>query len=100
MKKIIFVLIIGLFISACSIFQVHKVDVEQGNIITPANLAKLRIGMSETQVKEVMGTPVLINVFSLNRLNYVYTFRKGREQMRETRVVLIFSQGRLKTIEK
>ncbi|OGT42181.1 MAG: hypothetical protein A3F42_02685 [Gammaproteobacteria bacterium RIFCSPHIGHO2_12_FULL_37_34] len=87
-----------LILSSCSLFRVHKLDVEQGNIITQENINQLQRGMTESQVKTIMGDPILINVFTPKRLNYIYTYQKGYEKMMIKRVVLIFDDGRLQEV--
>ncbi|HLB42557.1 MAG TPA: outer membrane protein assembly factor BamE [Gammaproteobacteria bacterium] len=100
MKKIISLTMVFLILilPGCSLFRVHKFDIEQGNILSQENIARLRIGMTETEVKSIMGNPVLINVFTPDRLNYVYSFQKGHEKITVKRVILIFQSGKLREI--
>ena len=100
MKKIISLILICFLISGCSFFRIHKVDIEQGNIITPDEVSQLRLGMSENEVKAILGTPVLSNIFTPNRFDYIYTLQKGQKNMAEKRIALIFYQGRLQEIQK
>jgi outer membrane protein assembly factor BamE len=74
-------------------------DIEQGNIITPDMTQRLHTGMTEYQVKKVMGTPVLVNTFSDNRMDYVYTFKPGRGKMTEKQITLVFRGGILREIK-
>jgi outer membrane protein assembly factor BamE len=97
-KLLVLVLGLGLFLSGCSL--VHKRDIEQGNIIQPDMVQRLHKGMTKEQVQEVMGTPVLINTFNDNRIDYVYTFKRGGGKMTEKRVSLVFSKGRLREINE
>lgn len=99
MKKLLILFLIGSILSGCGLFRVHKLDIEQGNIITPEEVRKLHYGMSESQVKQVMGNPVLINLFSKNRLDYVYTFQPGYGRKLEKRLVLMFRYGVLREIQ-
>lgn len=98
MKKLISLTLIALILSSCSLFRIHKMDIEQGNIITQEKIDQLRPGMSEMQVKEIMGTPVLINMFSPNRVDYVYTLQQGYSKMQERRVTCIFRGTILKEV--
>ncbi|MCL5272690.1 MAG: outer membrane protein assembly factor BamE [Gammaproteobacteria bacterium] len=98
MKKSISILLLAVLLSGCSYLRVHKVDVDQGNIISPSDVSQLHVGISESQVKDVMGTPALTNLFTDDRLEYVYTFKKGYGKMQETRVTCIFRSGRLTNI--
>ena len=53
--------------------RVHKLTVQQGNVITQAMIDKLRPGMTRSQVAYIMGEPVFRNSFNDNRWDYVYT---------------------------
>jgi outer membrane protein assembly factor BamE len=53
--------------------RVHKITVQQGNVITQEMVDKLKPGMSRSQVAYVMGEPVLRNTFNENRWDYIYT---------------------------
>ncbi len=94
MKKFVSLILLGLLLSGC----IHKMDIEQGNIITQEEVSKLHRGMSETQVKNVMGTPMLMNIFSPNRIDYVYSFKAGHGDTKVTRVICTFEHGRLSEI--
>jgi len=95
MKKIIPALLAILLLSAC----VHKIDIEQGNVMTPEMASHLHTGMSLQQVKNLMGNPVLVNTFSDNRIDYVYTFKKGHGDMTEKHITLIFRGNILREIK-
>lgn len=98
MKKIL-ILIMAIALSGCSLFHIQKQVITQGNIITPAMTSQLHIGMSEGEVRDVMGNPVLLNVFSPNRIEYIYTYQKGIHPREVTRVSCIFRDGRLVAIK-
>ncbi|MES2218898.1 MAG: outer membrane protein assembly factor BamE [Pseudomonadota bacterium] len=95
MKKIIILLITLLALPGCSYFHIHKMDVEQGNVITQDMLNKVHTGMTPWEVKNIMGNPVLANVFDPNRLDYVYTFKPGYGVGTETYITYIFRNGHL-----
>ena len=94
MQKIVLTSIAALLLSGC----VHKMNVQQGNIIEQDKVNKLHAGMSEEEVKSLMGTPVLINTFRDNRVNYIYTNKPGYGAGTEKIVTLLFQGGRLKDI--
>ncbi len=56
---------------------VYKIDIEQGNLISQAQVDQLRPGMTANQVRYIMGTPLLVDPFHPNRWDYVYSFQKG-----------------------
>lgn len=83
-------------LSGCHL--VHKDDIEQGNIIKPAAVRQLHKGMTEEEVRSIMGNPVLKNIFTPNRRVYVYTFQPGQGKMHETRVTCTFVNGRVESV--
>jgi outer membrane protein assembly factor BamE len=100
MQKLIILVVSSLLITACSIIPVHKMDIQQGNVITPEMTHRLHTGMSESQVKEVMGTPMVLNTFNDNRIDYVYTFKPGGKKMTEKKITLMFRNGILQNISE
>ena len=96
MRKIFSVLLLGLMLSGCMF--VHKMDIEQGNVYTPEMVQKLHIGMTKKEVIEIMGTPVLMNTFDDNRIDYVYTYKPAHGDMTEKNLTLIFRNHRLQQI--
>jgi outer membrane protein assembly factor BamE len=95
MKKLLLILIGISFLSAC----VHKIDIEQGNVITPGMLNHIHTGMSKSQVTTILGDPVLVNTFNDNQLDYVYTLKPGYGQLQERRITLIFQNNVLREIK-
>ena len=53
--------------------RVHKLTVQQGNVINQKMIEKLRPGMTRSQVAFIMGEPVVRNSFNNDRWDYVYT---------------------------
>lgn len=98
MKKIISLALLGMLLSGC-FFRPHKMDIEQGNIITQENAGRLHIGMTDAEVRNAMGTPVLVNLFSADRMEYIYTFQTGYKDRTQKHISLIFYHGRVKAIQ-
>jgi len=55
----------------------YKIDIQQGNVLTQDMVAQLRPGLSKDQVRFILGTPVLMDMFHANRWDYVYRLQKG-----------------------
>jgi outer membrane protein assembly factor BamE len=68
-------------VAACTtvprIVNEYKIDVQQGNVLTQDMVAQLKPGLSKDQVRFVLGTPVLMDMFHANRWDYVYRMQKG-----------------------
>lgn len=77
----------------------YKVEIQQGNAVSQEMLARLKPGMTPSQVRFVLGTPLLVDPFRANRWDYVYRLAKGGKLVEERRVTVVFEDDRLKTIE-
>lgn len=88
----IFTLGVALFVSACS---VHRIDIQQGNVITEEARVQLQLGMTREQVQFLLGTPLLIDSFHKDRWDYVYNFIREGEEPEEQRLSLFFQQDKL-----
>ena len=78
---------------------VYKMEVQQGNIVTQEMVDDLQPGMSRRQVRFLLGTPLMVDVFHQDRWDYVYTMRRGREPMEQKRVSLHFTDAALVRVE-
>lgn len=70
----------------------YKMDIVQGNFVSKEQAAAVKPGMSRTQVRDILGTPLLISIFHSDRWDYVFTFkRQGLEP--QARKVTVFFKG-------
>ncbi len=74
---------------------VHRIDIQQGNVITEEARNQLQLGMAREQVQFLLGTPLLIDPFHDDRWDYVYTFVREGEDPEEQRLSLIFQDDKL-----
>src|SRR5262245_6250606 len=79
-------------INACSFHlpRVHKIVIQQGNVITQEMVDRLKPGMTRRQVAFVMGEPVLKNDFTPNRWDYVYSVQLPNQPPETHRLSLFF----------
>ena len=94
-RKLFALLILGLSLSGC----VHKVTIEQGNIITQDMVNQLHPGMTSDQVQFILGHPVLVETFEANRADYVYTLETNGTFVHKKRLTLFFKDGHLSRID-
>ena len=73
----------------------HKIEVQQGNVVTPEQIALLRQGMTRDQVRFLLGTPLLSDVFHTNRWDYVFRLKKQDQSIEENRLTLFFDDNSL-----
>lgn len=75
-----------------------KLDIQQGNVVTSKMLLQLRPGMTKSQVRFIMGTPLVQDSFHGNRWDYVYQMRENGKLVEQRRVILDFEKELLKSV--
>jgi outer membrane protein assembly factor BamE len=93
------IVIISLLLASCSWLMPHKVEIRQGNLITPEMRARLKVGMTQQQVKAVVGTPSINDPFHAKRWDYIYRFEQEGKLIEEQRMTLYFENDNLQRIE-
>ena len=73
----------------------HKIDIQQGNVVDQEMLDQLKPGMDKKQVKFIMGTPVLIDPFHSERWEYIYSFQEGGAVREQRHITLHFENDKL-----
>ncbi len=84
-----------LFVTACTYLTPYKLPIQQGNIIEGEALTKLKSGMSKNQAAQVLGTPLLNDIFHANRWDYVHYLNKRGRISEQKHVALIFEEEKL-----
>ncbi len=102
MIRVLILIIISVAVSACStgLFSVHKIDIQQGNALKPADMEKIHEGMSREAVIEAIGRPVLAPVLNNNRWEYVYYLKKPDVPAEKRKLVILFANDRVQTVER
>ena len=77
----------------------YQIDIQQGNEVTQAMLDQLRPGMTPSQVRFVMGTPLIVDPFHADRWDYVLRVEKAGRLIDRRRITVVFHNGGLKGIE-
>ncbi len=97
----IFVLFVVFQLAGCSMFShfLYRIDVQQGNVVTQEMVETLKPGMTKSQVRFVMGSPLIVDAFRENRWDYVYLFREKGELVEQMRLTIFFEDEQLTHIE-
>lgn len=77
----------------------YKVEIQQGNFLPPDAIAKLKTGMTKEQVRFLLGTPVIENLFHANRWHYISRTQKGDRPAEQRNLRLYFEQNKLARFE-
>ncbi len=78
---------------------IHKIDIQQGNVITQDMVGQLRRGMDKKKILFVMGTPIIEDTFNADRWDYIYTFMPGGGEVERRSVTLVFVDEKLDHLE-
>lgn len=81
-------------LSGCSyvprVVTEYRIDVQQGNVLTQEMVSQLRPGLTRDQVRFILGTPMLVDMFHADRWDYIYRLEKGRTREVESRRLTVF----------
>ncbi|OGI47125.1 MAG: hypothetical protein A2151_09420 [Candidatus Muproteobacteria bacterium RBG_16_65_34] len=78
----------------------YKIDVQQGNVVSQEMLEKLKPGMTKSQVRFALGTPLIADSFHPDRWDYFYSLKKGGDPAPQThRLTVVFRNDALARID-
>ncbi len=98
------IVLLSALLASCDSFYIpfispYKLDIRQGNYVTKDMRAQLKLGMSKVQVKFLLGTPMIRDVFHANRWDYVYSFEHDGKVIERQRLTLFFDNDNLARID-
>ena len=86
-----------LSLNACFI-KPYRFDMYQGNAISSDKIAEIQPGMSQEQVRYVLGTPMLHDVFHTERWDYIYLEKPGRGEETRRHLAIYFEDGKVQRV--
>ncbi|MCW8125779.1 outer membrane protein assembly factor BamE [Microbulbifer halophilus] len=92
--RILAVVGLSALLGACSLFKfpgVHRIEVQQGNIVTQEMVDQLKPGMTRRQVRFVLGTPLIEDTFNPNRWDYINRVRDPENEVTQKRFSVYFN---------
>jgi len=92
MRKLFISVLLGMALVATS-GCVYQANLAQGNLLKQEDLDQVEVGMTRTQVRFLLGTPMIDDPFHLERWDYVYYVRIGRDDASFKRWVSIYFDG-------
>ena len=98
------VFVIGMALAVAALLPgcvtVYTPEIQQGNVITQEMIDKLKPGMTHSQVRYVLGTPLITDPFHQDRWDYYYYLKKGTNDPAEAqRVTIIFKKDALLKVQ-
>ena len=77
----------------------YRIDIQQGNFISSDMVAQLKPGMSKEQVRLVLGTPLLTDIFHADRWDYVYWYERAGAKPEQRKLTVFFEDGKLTRLD-
>lgn len=77
----------------------YRMEIQQGNFVSQDMIAKLKRGMSREQVRFVLGTPLVSDMFHANRWDYVFYRERPNQPREERRISIVFESDKLARVE-
>lgn len=75
------------------VFSPYRMNIQQGNFISREMMAQLKEGMTRDQVRFILGTPMLTDIFHADRWDYPFRLQKGSGEITTSRVAVFFKNG-------
>jgi outer membrane protein assembly factor BamE len=88
-RAILVLLLCSLTASAC----VYRINIQQGNFLDQKEVDQVKDGMTRSQVRYLLGTPMVADSFNKERWDYIYYLKKGRSRHVDSRRVTVYFDG-------
>jgi outer membrane protein assembly factor BamE len=80
---------------------VYRPDIQQGNFLEVKDVDQVTTGMTRSQVRYLLGTPMISDPFEAERWDYIYTLKKGRKRkLDRSHFVVYFAEDKVTRVEK
>jgi len=74
---------------------IYKLDVQQGNVVTQESASKLKKGMTKSEVRQLLGTPLLMDPFHGNRWDYFFSTEVRGKLVERNKLSVFFENDKL-----
>lgn len=92
---------VALILACLSAGCVYRIDIQQGNRLEQDAVEQVEVGMSQSAVQFLLGTPMLADPFHAERWDYPYYLRRGRSaEAQQSWVVIYFEDGRVTRVDR
>jgi outer membrane protein assembly factor BamE len=81
------------------VFSPYRPDIQQGNFVSQEMLAQLKVGQTREQVKFILGTPLLADIFHAQRWDYPFYLARGNGELTAARVTVYFKDDVVERFE-
>ena len=80
---------------------IYRLNIQQGNYLEGKTVAQLQVGMTRSQVRYLLGTPMVPDIFNKDRWDYLYYFKSGHLERPEQRhLIVLFKEDKVASFER
>lgn len=72
---------------------VYRMNIQQGNYLDDKAVGQLQVGMTRSQVRFLLGTPMVPDAFDGDRWDYLYYLKQGRLKAAEQRHLTVYFES-------
>ena len=91
--KFIHSLVFGSALTLLASGCVYRINIQQGNFLDQTAVDTVKEGMTRSQVRYLLGTPMVADSFDKARWDYIYYLKKGRSRHVDARRVTVYFDG-------
>jgi outer membrane protein assembly factor BamE len=88
-RRVLLGMTLGALASGC----VYRINIQQGNFLDQAAVDQVKPGMTRSQIRYLLGTPMVADPFAKDRWDYIYYLKKGRSRHVDSRRVTVYFDG-------
>jgi outer membrane protein assembly factor BamE len=96
--RLLATLVLSIALAGCGSI-IHRIDIQQGNIVAPETFLKLKTGMTRTDVRNLLGTPLLTDIFHANRWDYYFRYEQRGALVEQNKFSVFFENEKVVRIE-
>ena len=81
---------------------IYRMNIQQGNYLEGKTVDKVEVGMTRTQVRYLLGTPMVPEPFNKDRWDYLYYFKSGHRLRKpeQRHLVVLFKEDKVARLER
>jgi outer membrane protein assembly factor BamE len=91
--KLIHCAVLGIVFGLLACGCVYRINIQQGNFLNQSAVDTIKPGMTRSQVRYLLGTPMVADTFNKERWDYMYYLKIGRSRHVDSRRVTVYFDG-------
>jgi outer membrane protein assembly factor BamE len=97
-------LLVAALLPGCSVPRIpgitpYRMEIQQGNFVSQDMVSQLKPGMTKEQVRFILGTPLVTDIFHPDRWDYVYWRETSAGQREQRKLTVLFDKGQLARLD-